>query len=86
MKKTTPYALTFAFLAGYFASNVVNSVDFGVITNAYAEVDGMDYYDLKSDYDFKKAVRRVVESDCSINGSGLYADGEFIWGMSNIDC
>ena len=44
---------------------------------AKAEVAGMDYYDLKSDYDFKKAVRQIVEN-CDISGhvedDYLYAD------------
>ena len=70
MKKTGPYALTFAFLVGFFVSNIVTNVDFGIISKANAEVAGMGYYDLKSDYDFKKAVRRVVESYCQVDEYG----------------
>ena len=33
---------------------------------ANADVAGMDYYDLKSDYDFKKAVKRVVSGYCRV--------------------
>jgi len=70
MKKTAPYALTFAFLVGYFVSNMVTNVDFGIISKANAEVAGMGYYDLKSDYDFNRAVKKVVERYCTADGSG----------------
>lgn len=36
---------------------------------AKAEVAGMDAFDLKYDYDFKKAVKAVVEDSCSINSN-----------------
>jgi hypothetical protein len=35
-----------------------------------ASVGGMDYYELKSDYDFKKAVRRIVE-DCEVDADEI---------------
>tara|TARA_B100000886_G_C20416562_1_gene489515 strand:- start:725 stop:847 length:123 start_codon:yes stop_codon:yes gene_type:complete len=31
---------------------------------------GMNYYELKSDYDFKKAVKRVVENNCTVERNG----------------
>ena len=36
------------------------------IPQAHAEVAGMDAYDLKSDYDFKRAVKSIVEN-CSVD-------------------
>ena len=41
-----------------------------VVGDVAAEVAGMDYRDLSRDYDFKKAVRRVVESDCTADEDG----------------
>ena len=35
------------------------------VPEANAEVSGMDYYELRTDYDFKKAVKYVVESNCT---------------------
>jgi hypothetical protein len=52
------------------------------IPEVRAEVAGMDYWDLKSDYDFKKAVKRIV-NNCSVEGG--YVDGGYIYG-SNISC
>ena len=37
------------------------------LPEASAEVDGMDSYDLRTDYDFREAVEDVVE-DCSVYG------------------
>ena len=65
MKKS---GLALAFAAG-FMGNIVAS---GFIPIAIAEVAGMDYYDLKGDYDFKKAVKRIVEN---CDGDG-YTDGD----------
>lgn len=42
-------------------------------TEARAEVAGMDSYDLRTDYDFKKAVERIVE-DCHIYGEAEDGD------------
>ena len=36
------------------------------IPEAQAEVAGMDSYELSSDYDFKRAVKRVIERDCTV--------------------
>ena len=75
MKKS---GLALAFAAG-FMGNIVAS---GFIPIAIAEVSGMNYYDLKRDRDFKKAVQYVVE-DCG--GSG-YTDGdEYVYTIS-ISC
>ena len=42
-----------------------------VITHANAAVAGMTYLELSQDYDFKRAVRRVVQKYCDTSGSGL---------------
>ena len=48
-----------------FRENNVN-----LVNKVMAEVAGMSWYDLKSDYDFKKAVKRVVESNCTVERNG----------------
>ena len=49
----------------------------------------MDYYDLRRDRDFKRAVQYIVEDmvediveDCSVTG---YVDGEYLY-SSSISC
>jgi len=42
-----------------------------IVPKAYANVAGMDYYDLKSDYDFKKAVKQVVSASCRVQGGRI---------------
>lgn len=41
------------------------------VKNAQAEVAGMDSYDLKYDYDFKRAVKAVVEDNCEVDGTSI---------------
>jgi len=41
-----------------------------LVPEVRAEVAGMDYYDLRTDYDFKKAVRYIVE-DCDVDGDSI---------------
>lgn len=54
---------------------------FSIIEEANAEVAGMDAYDLKYDYDFKKGVQAVVE-DCDVSGEvDSYGDVD-----ASIDC
>ena len=43
-----------------------------LISAANADVAGMDSYDLSSDYDFKRAVRRVVSGSCYVDGGYVY--------------
>ena len=42
------------------------------IPEAHAEVGGMDSYDLASDYDFKKAVKKVVNKYCIVDDEDIY--------------
>ena len=46
---------------GYFIRDVVEPTK-----EAQADVAGMDAFDLKNDYEFKRAVRMIVE-DCGVN-------------------
>ena len=39
---------------------------------ASAEVAGMDAYDLRTDSDFKKAVKKVVSRGCYVDGDSIY--------------
>jgi len=69
-KLTTPKAI----LIGSFmtALAILLRVDAAIIEEAKAEVAGMGYLDLKSDYDFKKVVRRVVENYCTVDDGDIY--------------
>ena len=69
------------FAAGYIVSDFLNTFDIEIVKNLKADVAGMDYYDLKSDYDFKKAVKRIVE-DCDVSG---YVDGDYLY-SGDISC
>lgn len=54
-----------AFCLGYLSNILVNNL----VSPVHAEVAGMNYYDLKYDYDFKKAVENIVEG-CSVDSYG----------------
>jgi hypothetical protein len=64
MNKNLKLTIAIAFLAGYFVSDVINDVGISFVSEAKADINGMDYYDLKSDYDFVKAVKYVVTENC----------------------
>ena len=64
MNKKLKPALAIGFLAGYFVSDITNDIGIKFISDVTADVAGMDYYDLKSDYDFVKAVKFVVTENC----------------------
>lgn len=68
------------FSAGYLCNDIMHNHKVNIFENVQAEVAGMDYYDLKGDYDFKKAVRRIVEN-CSVDG---YVDDATVY--SSISC
>lgn len=55
------------FLSGFFVRDL-SSV---IVSPVKAEVAGMDSYDLKGDYDFKKAVKSIVEDSCSVDGENI---------------
>ena len=56
------------------------------IPEASADVAGMNYLDLRRDYDFKKAVRYLIENDYDIEDSieDIIEDCEVSYG--EIDC
>lgn len=72
MKLTTPRATLIGLLA--IATAILLRVDdqVTVISEARADVAGMDYRELSRDRDFKKAVWRVVSGNC-------YVDAEYIY-------
>jgi hypothetical protein len=69
MKKILLLLAVFSF--GYMFNDLTEKMNIDLIQPVNAEVADMDYYDLKTDYDFKKAVRRVVENYCSISGESI---------------
>ena len=56
----------FLFLTGYFLRDIGETV----LPATQAEVAGMDWSDLRNDYDFKKAVGYVVENNCEVDYDG----------------
>ena len=79
-KITTPQAILIG--ATVIALAVLFRADEGFLSfEAKAEVAGMDYYDLRNDYDFKNAVESVVEN-CDVNG---YVDDDYLY-SSEISC
>jgi hypothetical protein len=59
-KKNLKLYILLAFFSGYFISDVIINNENGFMPNAKADVGGMDYYDLRRDRDFVKAVKYVV--------------------------
>ena len=64
--------LAFAFLLGYATAELATEIDAVAISEARADVAGMDYLDLRRDRDFKKAVEYVVSGNC-------YVDEEYVY-------
>ena len=60
MKNKSRFTLAFAFLMGYFISDIVDTFDTGLVSHANADVAGMSHFELKQDRDFQKAVRSVI--------------------------
>jgi len=78
LKKSFVLVAVFSF--GYVANDLANN-RFNLVPLAQADVAGMDYYDLRTDYDFKKAVKSIVE-DCEGRG---YVDGDYLYSLE-IEC
>jgi hypothetical protein len=76
MNKNLKLTIAIAFLAGYFISDVTDELGVRFISSVNADVAGMNYYDLKSDYDFVRAVKYVVTENCHthINAQNLSTD------------
>ena len=60
------YVAVIGFLLGYVVSDVVGDSNM-LSAPARAEVAGMDYYDMATDYDFRRAVTKVVTDRCSVD-------------------
>ena len=69
------------FCMGYVANDILRDSDIKLIDKVNAEVAGMNYYDLRRDRDFKKAVRYIVEN-CSVSG---HVSGDYLHNTS-ISC
>ena len=63
------------FSSGYVVHDILQENKTHIIAQAHAEVAGMDSFDLRYDYDFKRAVRSITE-DCSVDG---YVDDEYLY-------
>ena len=59
MNKILLFLTIFSF--GYVKSDLLRDNKINLVGEVKAEVAGMDSYDLRYDYDFKRAVRKVVE-------------------------
>ena len=71
------YGYCFAFLFGYFCHDFIS--DKSIIPKAYADLTGIDYYELRGDRDFKQSVEYVVEN-CGVDGTG-YVEGDRLYGF-----
>jgi hypothetical protein len=69
MDKYTKFVLTII-AVGIITLNIQLFKD-DIITSANAEVAGMDYFDLKLDWDFKRAVKSIVQN-CYVDGDYIY--------------
>ena len=58
-----------AFSLGYVVQDIAKEYNLDPISEARAEVAGMNQYALENDHDFVWAVRRIVHKYCS--GDGL---------------
>ena len=58
------------FSLGYVMNDILRENNINLVSQVSAEVDGMDYSDLKRDRDFKRAVRSVVEYNCRSESDG----------------
>ena len=68
MNKFLLFLTIFSF--GYVTSDLLGDNKINLVGEVKAEVAGMDSYDLRYDYDFKRAVRKVVENYCEVESDG----------------
>ena len=57
-------------LAVFFLGVFARDFSYLIVPSLNADVAGMDYYDLRRDRDFKKAVQYIVE-DCDVDGDSI---------------
>lgn len=60
------FSIVSIFILGLISGIILDKT----IVPARAEVAGMNSYDLKYDYDFKRAVQSIVE-DCTVDGEDI---------------
>lgn len=70
MKNAKLIAFAVVFASGVLFKAILDYNDSNLITESYADVDGMSYIELRRDRDFKKAVQYIVEN-CSVYGSDI---------------
>ena len=70
MKSKYIMGLMCAFCFGVIGKTALDELGYDVVGTANADVAGMDYFDLRTDYDFKKAVKYIVER-CDVSGSSI---------------
>ena len=80
MSKTLLFLTVFSL--GYVMNDILRENNINLVGAVYAEVDGMNYMDLRIDRDFRIAVEYLVE-DCSVEGG--YVDDGYVYGAS-ISC
>lgn len=59
--------LMFGFLLGFY---IADTIKVPLTQSAKADVAGMNRYDLMYDYEFKNAVKAIVEDDCQVKADG----------------
>jgi len=64
--------LVCVFLFGYAVNDVVQEIDATIVTQAWADVAGMNYLELRRDRDFKRAVKDVVSGNCYVQDTHVY--------------
>ena len=67
--KTIKLELSVKLLLGAIALGLFLNVFNDFPPKANAEVDGMGWYELANDRDFKSAVKNIVEMDCRVKDS-----------------
>ena len=70
-KLTTPKAILIGLFLIAVSIVCTNRFNDSIIPEVKAEVAGMDYSDLKSDRDFRKAVQYIVENSGYITSEGV---------------
>ena len=70
-KLTIPKAILIGSFMIAISIVYTNGFNFSIISKVKAEVGGMDYSDLKSDRDFRKAVQYIVENSGYITSEGV---------------
>ena len=61
MKKIYVFGLILAFCLGVIGKTALDEIGYDAVTVAHAEVAGMDNFELQRDFDFRRAVKSIVE-------------------------